>query len=82
MVSQETETIIRAGKRLYDERLRSDLESNHLGEFVAIEPTSGEYFLGRTLSEAIQAARRAHPDRLPCTLRIGERATVHIGIWT
>ena len=35
-----------AGKRVYEERLKADLEPDHIGEFVAIEPESGRYFLG------------------------------------
>jgi hypothetical protein len=42
-----------------EEKLRCHLEAAHLREFVAIEPDSGEYFLGKTLIEAIQASRAA-----------------------
>ena len=48
---------------IYDEQLREGLEREHANEFVAIEPDSAQFFLGLTLSEAIQAARRV-PDRL------------------
>jgi hypothetical protein len=66
-------------ERIYEERFRVGLERSHLHAFVAIEPDSGEYFLGRTLSEAAAAARAKYPDR-PCgILRVGHEATVHIG---
>ena len=39
-------------ERFYQTRLRTDLERAHLNSFVAIEPESGTFFLGRTLSEA------------------------------
>ena len=65
--------------RLYQERLRSELERTHLNSFVAIEPESGDYFLGRTLSEASAAANTAHPDRRCCILRVGHSVAVHIG---
>jgi hypothetical protein len=65
-------------ERIY-ETLRGDLERRHLNSFVAIEPESGDYFLGRTLSEASEAANAAHPDRRSCVLRVGHQATVHIG---
>ncbi len=58
-------------------RLRSALEAEHRDEFVAIEPESGDYFLGRTLREAVGAARRAHPDRLTHAMRVGHKAAIH-----
>jgi len=56
---------------LYENHLSRKLEVEHPNEFVAIEPDSGNYFLGQTLSDAIQAARRAC--RLPCESDIGRR---------
>jgi hypothetical protein len=73
--------VVKAAERLYAERLKPQLEPGHIGEFVAIEPVSGEHFLGKTLSEAIQAARRAHPTRLPYAMRVGTRPAIHLGIW-
>jgi hypothetical protein len=66
-------------ERFYQERLRADLERTHLNSFVAIEPESGDFFLGRTLSEASAAASAAHPDRRCCVLRIGHPVALHIG---
>lgn len=65
--------------RIYQERLRTDLERTHLDSFIAIEPDSGDYFLGRTLSEASAAANAAHPDRRCCVLRVGHPVALHIG---
>jgi len=66
-------------ERFYQERLRTDLERAHLNSFVAIEPESGTFFLGRTLSEASAAASAAHPDRRCCVLRVGHSVALHIG---
>jgi hypothetical protein len=66
-------------ERFYQERLRTELERSHLNDFVAIEPESGDYFLGRTLSEASAAASAAHPDRRCCVLRVGHAVALHIG---
>jgi hypothetical protein len=49
-------------------------------DFVAIEPDSGEYFFGKTLSEAIQASRAAHPNRLAFAMRVGHSTAVNIGV--
>ena len=78
-MSQERENVAEQARRIYEERLRAILEQSHMNEFVAIEPISGEYFLGRTLSEAIGASRRKYPDRLAHALRVGHKAAIHFG---
>jgi len=79
MSKPETLLVSAAAKELYDRELRSKLEANHLHEFVAVEPISGDFFLGDTLSAAIQAARRVHPSRISFTLRVGHTSAVHLG---
>ena len=80
MIRENQESVASAARRLYAERLRELLEPAHNDEFVAIEPISGEYFLGQTLSEAIGASRSKYPDRLAHALRVGHKATVHFGL--
>jgi hypothetical protein len=80
MVSQATTDVVRRAKRLYEEKLREQLEATHLHQYLAIEPDSGDYFFGGTLSEAIQAARAAHPNRLAFGLRIGHDTALNIGV--
>ena len=78
MVSPEGKSIIERAKRLYADRLQSDLERDHVNRFVSIEPESGEFFLGDTLDEAVQAAVKKYPTRRTFTIRIGHRAALHI----
>ena len=78
-MSQDTESVAREAKRIYEERLRDALEESHMNEFVAIEPISGEHFLGRTLSEAIGASRTKYPDRLAHAMRVGHKTAIHFG---
>ncbi len=80
MIRENQENVADAARRLYSEQLRDMLEPEHNDEFVAIEPVSGEYFLGRTLSEAIGASRSKYPERLAHALRVGHKATVHFGM--
>lgn len=80
MVSEQTADVARRAKKLYEEKLRASLEAAHRDAYVAIEPDSGNYFLGKTLSEAIQASRAAHPDRLAFAMRIGHDTAVTIGV--
>lgn len=73
------EVIIAQGQQVYDEELKSDLERQHLGRFVAIEPTSRSYFLGNTSAEALIAAHLAFPESRFYLVRIGFDAAHTIG---
>ena len=65
--------------RIYDLRLRDRLEATHPHAFAAIEPESGDYFLGKTLSEAMGASRVAHPTRRAFCLRVGHLCAIELG---
>ena len=80
MISEETKTVISRAKELYEQGPKSQLEAKHMGRFVAIEPESGDYFLGDTFDEAVNSARTKHPSRLSHTIRIGHRAAFHLGV--
>lgn len=41
------------------------------GLIAAIEPETGEWFLGETLLEAIKKARQKYPDKIFYSIRIG-----------
>jgi hypothetical protein len=79
MVSADTTAVIERAKRLYAEQLHAVLEPWHRDRFVAIEPESGESFLGDTFDEAVQSARAKHPSRLSHTIRIGHTTAFHMG---
>jgi hypothetical protein len=79
MVSAETKSVIERAKRIYAERLQALLEPQHLDRFVAIEPNSGDHFLGDTLDEVVRSARTKYPTRLSHVIRVGHRAALHIG---
>ncbi|MCE9553453.1 MAG: hypothetical protein K8T91_08775 [Planctomycetes bacterium] len=80
MTEQDVEAFVRRAEEIYATKLRAILEPEHVDEFVAIEPESGDYFLGKTLSEATRAGRKAHPDRLTHAMRVGHRAALHFGM--
>jgi hypothetical protein len=80
MTESEVDEFVRRAEEIYTSRLRTVLEPNHVDDFVVIEPESGDYFLGKTLSEATRAARRTHPDRLTHAMRVGHRAALHFGL--
>ena len=80
MTETQVAEFARRAEDVYETKLRSVLEPEHFHEFVAIEPESGDYFLGKTLSEATRAARVAYPQRLTHAMRIGHRAALHLGM--
>ena len=70
MISEKTADIAQRATAIYEMKLRSHLETTNLHMFVAIQPDSGDYFLGQTLSEAMQASRKSHPDRVAFGIRV------------
>lgn len=79
MISEHSQSVARRAKAIYSERLQSQLELEHLNQFVAIEPESEEHFVAESFSKAVAAARKAHPDRISFVVRIGHDAALHIG---
>lgn len=75
-------SIAEAAKQVYEEDLRSRLEREHKDDFVAIEPTSRRYFLGKTFLEVALAAKEAYPERKSFVIRVGHDAAFHIGGFT
>ena len=72
----EYDDLIERGQNTYRKTLASILEPAHDGEFVAVEPDSGRYFLGNTASKALVAAHAAMPANLFYLTRVG-RETAH-----
>jgi hypothetical protein len=80
MPELDVDEFVRRAEAVYSSKLQTILEPDHLDEFVVIEPESGDYFLGKTLSEATRAARDVYPDRLTHAMRVGRRAALHFGL--
>ena len=72
-------TLIQEGQSIYDTQLRVLLEPDHIGEFVAVEPSSGRYFLGQSATAALVAARDAMPESQFFLTRVGRNAAHKIG---
>ena len=80
MLSERAKVVAEKASNLYNTKLREELERIHFGDYVCIEPASGDHFLGKSFDEAVNAAIDAHPDRLTHTLRIGHAAALHLGV--
>jgi hypothetical protein len=70
--------LIKRGQEYYDRYLKNTLEPDKVGSFVAIEPESGQFFVGQTGSAALVAARTAIPDHLFYLVRIGYKTADRI----
>jgi hypothetical protein len=66
MISEQSKSVAERAKAIYADRLRPQLEANHPGRFVAIEPDSGDYFL-------------AYSERISFVIRIGHETAIHLG---
>src|SRR5262245_12462093 len=78
MISDESHVVAKKFKAMYRDQLKGKLEPENVNRFVAIEPDSGDYFIGDTFGESVAAARAAHPDRLSFVIRVGHAVALHI----
>ena len=67
------------GEAFYEKHLKAALEPQHSGEFLAIEPSSGRYFLGETATAALVAAHNAMPESFFFLTRVGRTSAHKIG---
>ena len=65
------------GKKIYKE-LEQMLIASAPGQYVAIEPTSHEYFIDKTMGGAIQKGKAKYPNRLFYATAIGK--PVHLPV--
>lgn len=71
----EPKVLATKGERLYATCIKALVEPAHVGEYVAIEVDSAEYFLGRTIVEAAQKAQAQYPDGVFHFIKIGSPVT-------
>ena len=67
------------GKKFYEEKLKAILEPQENGKFVAIEPETEQYFLGKTALEAIKTGNSNFPDKILFLAQVGFPAAHKIG---
>ncbi|MGC2238442.1 MAG: hypothetical protein WA584_19970 [Pyrinomonadaceae bacterium] len=79
MSIQVKDDLVALGKKFYEENLKSILEPAHNGEFVAIEPVSGKYFLDEDEVRVMLKARAEMPESKFYFARIGFEHSHKIG---
>ncbi len=72
-------TLVEEGETVYERQLKAVLEPYHSGEFVAIEPSSGRYFLGETATAALVTAHNEMPNSQFFLTRVGKTSAHKIG---
>ena len=73
-----TEAIVRLGRGIYERDLRTSLESQELGRYVAINVLTGEYALADSAQEAEDQAFERWPSEVFYTVRVGYAATDYL----
>jgi hypothetical protein len=63
--------IVKKGESIYSKRLKAKLEKKYFGKIVAIDPNTGDYFIGDTILEAVEKGEKKHPDTVFHSIRIG-----------
>ena len=73
------EEIARRGQDIYDTSLRDKLEPEHKGQFVVLNIETGEYEMDKDQALAFERAQNRWPSSVFCFLRVGYRASHHLG---
>jgi len=71
------ERLVAQGEAIYQQRLKSQLDPTYHGQIVAIEVESGDYFIGKSVTEAARKAREKYPEKVFYFVKIGFPA-VHV----
>jgi len=66
---------IRKAEAIYAS-VKKQLEDEHWGEIVVIEPDSGNYFVDKDRRKAMRHAEEKYPDMLFHTRRVGDNPAV------
>lgn len=66
----DIQKIAEAGAKIY-ETIKLQYEAAQIGKFLAIDIESKDTFIANTSSEAVEKARKAHPNKVFYVVKIG-----------
>ena len=75
-----TEEIGRRGQELYDREIREKVETEHRGQFLVLDITTGEYEIDDSDLVASRRALRKNPDAVLYGVRVGYPAAYRLGV--
>ena len=72
--------VVDRGEAIYEQTLRSQVETGNIGRYIAIDIATGQYEIGDEHLPTVKLLRARLPqDALVCTLRVGYPAVAVIG---
>ncbi len=77
--SRPKDEIARLGKEVYERNIQQQVETDHVGEVVAIDVDSGDYALGKNAITASESLREQRPNAQVWLMRVGHRTLYHFG---
>ncbi|MEX0820464.1 MAG: hypothetical protein WD070_12760 [Pirellulaceae bacterium] len=78
-LSEEQRRFVEAATKVYQDKLKDQLETEHFGEVIAVEPNSGDYVLGKSFGEVDRACRERFGTTPVHIFRVGGGGAVKIG---
>jgi len=75
----EPDEIVRRGQVLYEQRIRSQVEADHAGQFLVIDVLTGEYEVDADDVLASKRAKARFGDNPLFTLRVGHASAYRLG---
>jgi hypothetical protein len=79
MDNYTAQEVTRRGREIYERRIRSEVDPEHEGRFLAVDVESGEYALADNELEAFDRALEKKPEGVLYLLRVGRPAAHRIG---
>ena len=79
LLEQDKQQFVENARKVYDELLKDQLEKEHLGKVIGLEPESGGYVLGESFLEVGQASHERFGTLPVYFFRIGGGGAVKIG---
>lgn len=77
--SYSRDEIVRRGRDLYERRIRSRLEPDDEGKFVAVDVETGEFEIAADELTASKRVKARRPNAAICLLRVGHASAYRIG---
>lgn len=74
-----TKEIVERGEAIYQQQIREHVESEHHGEFLALDILTGEYEIDPEDVSATKRLLSKCPDAVIYGLRVGHRAAYRLG---
>lgn len=70
----DSEIFAEKAEQIYDTRYKEEFEKLYKGKIVAIEPESGDCFVGNTKMETAMQGKIKYPDKFFHFVRVGHKA--------